>query len=234
MHVSPAGRALIERNEGCVLHAYRDVVGVLTIGYGCTGPGVFEGQVISQAEADAMLSSRLADEFEPGLSAAIGSAPTTQPQFDAMASLEYNIGVGALRHSSVLLDHKLGRHAAAAAAFLLWDKAGGAVLTALLRRRRDESQLYLSGAAPDAQATAPEHPDAQPTARGDIADVQRALNAAGIDPPLAVDGLFGPDTRDAIAAYQADRGMPRTGIPDAATTAALGVAANDNDPPPGH
>ena len=34
MHVSAAGRALIERNEGCRLRAYQDVVGVWTIGYG--------------------------------------------------------------------------------------------------------------------------------------------------------------------------------------------------------
>jgi len=146
MHVSPAGRKLIERNEGCVLHAYHDVVGVLTIGYGCTGVGVHEGQVITQEEADQMLSDRLAHEFEPGVSAAIGAAPTTQAEFDAMVSLAFNIGVGAFHHSTVAREHVNGDIEAAADAFLLWDKAGREVLPALQRRRAEERAMYLEDA----------------------------------------------------------------------------------------
>ena len=36
MHVSPRGRALIKQFEGFREHAYQDVVGVWTIGYGFT------------------------------------------------------------------------------------------------------------------------------------------------------------------------------------------------------
>lgn len=146
MHVSPIGRALIERNEGCRLHTYRDVVGVLTIGYGCTGPAVHDGMTITQAEADKMLSDRLAHEFEPGVLRAIAGAPTTQNQFDAMVSLAFNIGLGAFARSTVCRKHHDGDHAGAAQAFLSWNKAGGRVLGTLLRRRNEERLLYLGKA----------------------------------------------------------------------------------------
>ena len=50
--VSPAGRALIERNEGLRLEAYQDIVGVWSIGYGDTGPDVVPGLRITKEEAD--------------------------------------------------------------------------------------------------------------------------------------------------------------------------------------
>ena len=143
MHVSPAGRAMIERFEGCRLTAYKDIVGVWTIGYGCTGPAVHVGEMITQAQADDMLSTRLANEFEPGVLKAFGNAPTTQGQFDAMVSLAFNIGVHGFAGSSVARLHKLGKYDEAADAFLLWDKAGGRVVEALSRRRAEEGQMYL-------------------------------------------------------------------------------------------
>lgn len=48
------------------------------------------------------------------------------------------------------------------------------------------------------------------SARGQI---QRRLEIIGYD-PKGVDGIFGPNTRDGIAALQSDRGMPATGFLD--------------------
>jgi lysozyme len=142
MRTSSAGLALIKTFEGCRLLAYRDVVGVWTIGYGST-KDVHPAQRITQAQAEALLVDRLAEEFEPGVLAAVAHAPTTQPQFDAMVSLAYNIGVGAFGGSSVARLHRLGHHEQAADAFLLWNRAGGRVVTALTRRRAAERVLYL-------------------------------------------------------------------------------------------
>ena len=47
MRTSAAGVELIKKFEGCELTAYHDAVGVLTIGYGHTGPDVKENQVIT-------------------------------------------------------------------------------------------------------------------------------------------------------------------------------------------
>lgn len=62
---------------------------------------------------------------------------------------------------------------------------------------------------------------ANPAPALDIAAVQRALNAWGIQPPLAVDGDLGPDTRDALETYQEDESLPVTGEPDPATVKRL-------------
>lgn len=47
MHISDRGLKLIEEFEGCRLTAYRDPVGVLTIGFGRT-KGVRVGQKITR------------------------------------------------------------------------------------------------------------------------------------------------------------------------------------------
>ncbi len=216
MEISPIGRELIERNEGLRLTAYPDPAtggDPWTIGYGDTGPDVVPGLTITKEEADQRLSVRLADEFGASVNRGIGAAPTTQGQFDAMASLAYNIGTGAFAHSSVLHDHILGNYAGAATAFLMWDKAAGRVLMPLLRRRKEEAAMYLGTAEIPAAAT--------PTARQHIMTAQHNLNVWGIYPPIAEDGLFGAETRDAIRVFQADAKLPVTGLPDDQTLAAL-------------
>ncbi len=55
---SPEGVRLIKDFEGLSLKAYVCPAGVLTIGYGTTR-GVKPGQVISEAEAEAMLRADL-------------------------------------------------------------------------------------------------------------------------------------------------------------------------------
>jgi lysozyme len=220
MEISAIGRALIERNEGLRLTAYPDPAtggDPWTIGYGDTGPDVVEGLTITKEEADQRLSNRLAREFEPAINREIGGKPTTQGEFDAMVSLEYNIGVGGFAHSSVLHDHILGNYSGAAAAFLMWDRAAGRVLAPLLRRRKEEAALYLGGAEIPA--------DAMPTARDHIMAAQHGLNVWGIDPPIAEDGLFGAETRDAIRVFQGDAKLPVTGLPDDQTLAALTALA---------
>lgn len=148
MTCSPVGRALIERNEGLRLEAYPDPASggdPWTIGYGDTGPDVVPGLCITKEEASHRLTKRLDDDFGAAVNEAIGDAPTTQAQFDAMVSLSYNIGNGGFRRSSVLRLHLAGEYEAAADAFLLWNKAGGRVMRGLTRRRQEERALYLSG-----------------------------------------------------------------------------------------
>jgi lysozyme len=47
--------AMLKRHEGLRLKAYKDTVGVWTIGYGHTGPGVKEGMEITPAYASYLL-----------------------------------------------------------------------------------------------------------------------------------------------------------------------------------
>ncbi len=58
---------------------------------------------------------------------------------------------------------------------------------------------------------------------GEWAAVQTALNLAGADPRLAVDGLWGPRTRAAVIAFQRRSGLVPDGIVGPLTRAALGL-----------
>ena len=73
---SQAGVDLIKSFEGCELKAYVCPAGVLTIGYGHTGPDVTPGMKITQAEAERLLKQDL-HHFEDEVSWLI-AVPLTQ------------------------------------------------------------------------------------------------------------------------------------------------------------
>ena len=145
MKTSKAGIDLIKRWEGVKLTAYKDPVGIWTIGYGHTSaagpPKVEQGMTITGREAEEILARDLF-KYEQGVISAITARPT-QPQFDAMVSLCYNIGPGAFARSSLVRRFNAGNIAEAADAFLMWNKAGGRVLKGLDNRRKDERALFL-------------------------------------------------------------------------------------------
>ena len=90
MKISSAGLSIIKEFEGFRANAYRDPVGVWTIGYGTTR-GVKPGDVMTRAEAERRLRHELV-EYERAVERATGGN-ATQPQFDALVSFAYNVGV---------------------------------------------------------------------------------------------------------------------------------------------
>lgn len=137
--INAAGLALIKEFEGLRLTAYRDPVGVLTIGYGSTGPHVRPGMTITEAEADALLQRDL-ERFEKVVAELDPKA--TDNQFAALVSFAFNLGADALRRSTLLRKHIQGDYAGAKAEFARWKYAGGKVLNGLIRRRAAEAELY--------------------------------------------------------------------------------------------
>src|SRR5574337_412189 len=99
MQPSQAAIDLIKAAEGLRLTAYRDSVGVLTIGYGSTG-GIKPGQTITPEQAEAMLVDDL-DEAAEAVRQLV-TVPLTQGQFDALCSFVFNLGAGRLRDSTLL------------------------------------------------------------------------------------------------------------------------------------
>lgn len=142
MNISEAGLQLIQSHEGCRLKAYRDSVGVLTIGYGHTGADVDEDTTWTQQEADAAL---LADvgRFEACVNSLFVPV-LTQGQFDALVSFSFNLGCKALRDSTLRRKLSEGDIEGAAAEFARWNKAGGHVLAGLTSRRADEAALFAT------------------------------------------------------------------------------------------
>lgn len=142
MKTSPRGIALIKRFEGLRLTAYRCPAGVWTIGYGHTGPDVFEGLTITQDAADKLLERDL-KIYEDAVNREV-TVPLDSNQFDALVSFTYNLGAGNLRKSTLLKYVNQNKHQLAASEFLKWNKAGGVVLGGLVRRRKAERDLYLT------------------------------------------------------------------------------------------
>lgn len=143
--VSQKGLDLIKSFEGCQLTAYRDPVGILTIGYGHTGPDVTEGQVITQEQADALLAGDVSSTAK-GVEDSLWR-PVSQFQFDALCSFAYNVGLGAFKQSTLLRFVDAGNYQAAADQFSLWVHAGSEILPGLVRRRAAERALFLEGSA---------------------------------------------------------------------------------------
>ena len=155
--VGPEGIAQIKRFEGCarlrldgMIEAYPDPgteAAPWTIGWGATGKDhvhggrIGPGTLWTQAQCDARLADDLL-RYAADVAAAIGDAPTSQAQFDALVSFHYN--TGAIARATLTRKHREGDRAGAAREFARWTRAGGKVLKGLVRRRAAEAELYLS------------------------------------------------------------------------------------------
>jgi lysozyme len=162
--VSPAGRELIKRHEGLRLEAYPDPASggdPWTIGYGHTH-GVKKGDRITAEQADAFLAYDLA-WVEEAIAESV-RVPISQDQFDALASLIFNIGAGAFRNSTLLRRLNAGDHIGAAGQFERWVRAAGKVMPGLVKRRAEEAALFRAGmSAHPAPVNAPTAPPAPST-----------------------------------------------------------------------
>jgi GH24 family phage-related lysozyme (muramidase) len=146
MQISNNGINLIKQFEGCKLTAYQDSVGVWTIGYGWTHPvdgkPVASGMTITQQKANSLLTEGVS-QYEKGVTNLV-NVPVNQNQFDSLVDFAYNLGVNALKGSTLLKKLNAGDYAGAAAEFPKWNKAGGKELAGLTRRREAERSLFLS------------------------------------------------------------------------------------------
>lgn len=155
--IGEAGTALIKRFEGCarlrldgLAEAYPDP-GTggepWTIGWGATGRDhvhggrIGPGTVWTQGQCDARLADDLA-RYAADVAAALGDAPTSQAQFDALVSFHYN--TGAIARAALTKKHIAGDYDGAASKFARWKRADGRVLKGLVRRRAAETELYQS------------------------------------------------------------------------------------------
>lgn len=140
--INQRGLDLVKSFEGLSLRAYRDPVGIWTIGYGHTGPEVGPGDVITRAQAEALLRKDLT-RFETGVRSLV-KVPLNSNQFSALVSFAFNVGTGALAQSTLLSRLNQRDYQGAANEFSRWVYGGGQVLPGLVRRREAEKQLFLS------------------------------------------------------------------------------------------
>lgn len=156
MKLSNTGLQLIKEFEGVRLRAYKDAVGVWTIGYGHT-KSVTPGMHITMERAEQLLKEDL-DIFEKGVENLV-QVPLNQNQFDALVSFAFNVGLGALGRSTLLRYLNKGQYATASKEFPRWNKAGGRVLKGLTRRREAEMDLFLTSVVEVSDTVSVEDPD---------------------------------------------------------------------------
>ena len=158
MNISQKGIDLIKKFEGCRLTAYKCPSNVFTIGYGHTGSDVYAGKKITQEEADRIFSLDL--KIHENNVNKLVKVPLTQGQFDALVSLEYNIGYGNFKSSSILKLVNDKRYNEACQRFLLENKNAKSleekykgswvfnnnkkVLKGLVNRRLEEQKLFAA------------------------------------------------------------------------------------------
>ena len=159
MKISEAGIQLIKSFEGCHSSPYLCPAGLWTVGYGHV---LYPEQARLKAnersgyklkpehdkvwdadEIDALLAEDLR-KFEAGVLRLCPHCVDSQPQFDAIVSLAFNIGLGNLQASTLRMKYNRGEIESAADEFLKWRKSNGVVLRGLERRREAERALFLS------------------------------------------------------------------------------------------
>ncbi len=139
MKISQDGINLIKRFEGCKLTAYRDSVGVWTIGYGHT-KNVKRGDVISEYQAELFLKQDLTN-VERELNKI--SSLLTQRKYDALCSWVFNLGIGNF-NSSTMKKYIMARRSDIDITdqLIRWHNAGGKPLLGLKRRRVAEANMW--------------------------------------------------------------------------------------------
>lgn len=135
---------LIKSFEGLELKAYKDSVGVWTIGYGHTSmagpPTVKPGMTLTKREAEDLLLSDL-KKYEKAVNDYV-TVDLNDNQYGALTSFTYNLGSGNLKSSTLLKKVNAKDFSGAAKEFSKWNKAGGKVLNGLIRRRAAEAALF--------------------------------------------------------------------------------------------
>lgn len=144
---------MLKKHEGFRSNAYKDIVGVVTIGYGFTAaviPSLKMGDTITRERADKLLLDFTVENYAKPLWSAITvrDDPSFTPQmFASIISLAYNVGVTKVKNSTLIKKVNARDYEGAAKEFLNWNKAGGKVVAGLTSRRVDEANVFATGLA---------------------------------------------------------------------------------------
>ncbi len=147
MKISNIGLELVKHFEGKHLKGYLCPANVPTIGYGHTGlvdgKPIKIGMIITEEKADELLRQDM-NTFEKAVKSLV-KVPLSQNQFDTLVSFVFNVGIGALRSSTLLKLLNKGLYNEVPAQLMRWNKGGGRVLAGLTRRRKSEGYLWSTG-----------------------------------------------------------------------------------------
>jgi lysozyme len=138
----------IAKEEGCVLHIYKDQVGYPTVGIGhLIRKGEDFSAGITQEQAEALLKKDLL--YTAVSVCRLIQVPLTDNQYSALLSFAFNVGTGALQCSTLRSRLNRGEYLSAAEEFQKWCYARGIRLGFLYNRRIRERNLFLTNGVED-------------------------------------------------------------------------------------
>lgn len=141
MEISTSAIELIKKHEGCRLETYLCPAGVATIGYGHT-KSTKQDMKISLDRAEELLKLDI-EQVEKFINKQ--ALNISQNQFDALVSFGFNVGIGAVKSSTILKTIRLNpNNIRIRNEFMRWVHVRGQVLAGLRRRREEEAELYFT------------------------------------------------------------------------------------------
>jgi lysozyme len=154
LRMSAKGLQALQKEEGCVLHVYRDQAGLPTIGIGhlltkserTSGKIVIGGVSVKYADGITQQQALdlLAQDLHPAEDAVRNSVKVqlSQNQFDALVSFTFNAGTGGFTNSTMLKLLNKGQYDAVPKQMARWVYADGQVCDDLEERRAREAKLW--------------------------------------------------------------------------------------------
>jgi lysozyme len=146
MNYTDKSTKLIKKWEGLYLTSYKCPADKWTIGWGSItyedGTPIKAGEVITRKRAEELLKWEMDKKAEQ-----INKLNVlfNQNQFDAILSFTYNLGIGALRRSTLLKLARVNTHnPEIRTQFMRWINKGSKFERGLTNRRKEEADLYFT------------------------------------------------------------------------------------------
>jgi len=177
----------IKKWEGVRRAAYKDSVGVWTIGVGHTaaaGPPIPRaGLTLTEAEVDAVLRKDLG-AAERAVQSLV-RVPLTDNQYGALVSFVFNVGAGAFAKSALLRKLNAGHYDAVPGELMKWVNGGGRRIEGLVNRRSQEAALWGREAFVASSKASPTAQEVPPAPRPKAPDILTVDNAVKVATPLS-------------------------------------------------
>lgn len=128
--------------EGNETTTYQDIVGINTVCGGITDPSIaVPGKTYTAEQCEALNAKEIQDHAERAVQCV--NVKLSQGEYEAYASLAYNIGTGNFCKSTLIKKLNAEDRPGACAEILRWNRAGGKVVRGLDNRRKAENKMCV-------------------------------------------------------------------------------------------